>query len=40
VRRGLESAAAVYQAAREDRTVRRTELVPGNPFYAAMNGGR
>jgi predicted dehydrogenase len=38
-RRSLELAAAIYQSAATDRTVRRAELVPGNPFYRAMNGG-
>jgi predicted dehydrogenase len=38
-RRSLELAAGIYQSAATDRTVRRAELVPGNPFYDAMNGG-
>ena len=38
-RRSLEFAAALYQSALTDQTVRRGELVPGNPFYKAMNGG-
>ncbi len=38
-RRSLELAAGIYQSAATGRTVRRDELVPGNPFYHAMNGG-
>ena len=39
-RRSLELIAATYQSAAERRPVRREELVPGNPFHAAMHGGR
>ncbi|GAB7190917.1 Gfo/Idh/MocA family oxidoreductase [Kineococcus sp. NUM-3379] len=39
-RRSLELVAGLYQSAAERRPVRRDELVPGNPFHAAMHGGR
>lgn len=38
-RRSLELAAGIYRSAATGRAVRRTELVPGDPFHAAMNGG-
>ncbi|PPK92078.1 putative dehydrogenase [Kineococcus xinjiangensis] len=39
-RRSLELVAGLYQSAAQGRPVRRAELVAGNPFYAAMHGGR
>jgi len=38
-RRSLELAAGMYKSALEGRTVTRTELVPGDLYYSAMNGG-
>jgi predicted dehydrogenase len=37
-RRVLEFVAALYKAAATGRTVRRGEIVPGDPFYRAMAG--
>ncbi len=36
----LEFAAALYKAAFTGRPVRAGEIVPGDPFHAAMHGGR
>ncbi|GAA4963889.1 Gfo/Idh/MocA family oxidoreductase [Kineococcus glutinatus] len=38
-RRTLELVAGIYASAARRRPVRRDELVPGDPFHAAMHGG-
>ncbi|KRV47835.1 oxidoreductase [Wenjunlia vitaminophila] len=38
-RRSLEFVTALYKAALTGRSVRAGEIVPGDPFYAALHGG-
>jgi predicted dehydrogenase len=39
-RRTLELLAAIYKSAFTGQIVRRGSIVPGDPFHAALNGGR